>query len=246
MQKHLLFNNPLSSDKADRLISLLNTPASATVLDVGCGDGELLIRVVEASNATGLGIDNSASCVANARENAAGRIPEGLCEFRESDIRSEEFEDATFDLAICVGATHAFGTGDNAYPNAIQTLSRLVRPGGLILIGEGYWKQSPAPAYVDLIGQPVGVYHSHEENISYAESEGLVTLYATVSNDDEWDHFEWSHQMRVERQAALNPSDRELAKKLKRRRQWLDGYLRWGRTTMGFGFYVFTSKMNAT
>jgi hypothetical protein len=26
---------------------------------------------------------------------------------------------------------------------------------------------------------------------------------------------------------------------LERRRRWRDGYLRWGRSTLGFGFYVF-------
>jgi hypothetical protein len=30
-----------------------------------------------------------------------------------------------------------------------------------------------------------------------------------------------------------------LAEKLAQSRAWRDGYLRWGRETMGFGFYLF-------
>jgi len=67
-----------------------------------------------------------------------------------------------------------------------------------------------------------------------------------VSNDDEWDHFEWSHRMKIEHEAALQPNDPAVAEKLQRSRQWRDGYLRWGRSTMGFGFYLFLKPANIT
>lgn len=89
---------------------------------------------------------------------------------------------------MCIGSTHAFGTGDTAYPNTLRELSRLVRPGGHLLIGEGYWKQPPAPDYLKLIGEPAVIYRDHAGNISFAEQHSLVTLYAAVSNNDEWDH----------------------------------------------------------
>ena len=121
-----------------------------------------------------------------------------------------------------------------------------MRPGGQLLIGEGYWKQPPATEYLQLIGEPVGIYRDHAANISFAEAHGLVATYAAVSNDDEWDHFEWSHRMKIERQCALSPDDPDVKKKLKRSRDWRDGYLRWGRSTMGFGFYLFLKPPHAT
>jgi ubiquinone/menaquinone biosynthesis C-methylase UbiE len=242
----LLFNNPISSEKADRLISVLGVPANACALDAGCGLGEFLIRVVELTGANGIGIDSDSACIHSARENAAGRITEESYEFREGDIQLEPLESNSFDLVICIGSTHAFGAGEAAYPNTIQSLSRIVRPGGLILVGEGYWKQPPDPEYLELIGEPVGVYRNHAENISFAEQHGLVPLYATVSNDDEWDDFEWSHKMNIERQATLQPDDPSTIEKLKRSREWRNGYLRWGRSTMGFGFYLFVKPPTAT
>lgn len=235
----MLFNSPLSPEKADRLIRLLDVSFGDRVLDAGCGRGEFLIRAIEASGAHGLGVDLDDEVISAARTSAAGRITAGSHEFRTGDLRRDVPEEAAFDAAICLGSTHAFGAGDTAYPGALDGLSRLVRPGGRLLVGEGYWKQPPAPEFLDLIGEPVGIYRDHAGNVSFAEERGLVPLYAAVSSEDEWDDFEWSHKMRIEREAALHPDDAALADRLKRSRAWRDGYLRWGRSTMGFGFYLF-------
>ena len=236
-----LFNNPLSIEKADRLISVMDVAENSRVLDAGCGCGEFLIRVIESANARGLGIDIDSSSISTARQNALGRIPEASCEFLDEDIQTTLLEESSFDLAVCIGSTHAYGSGDAAYSNTLSALARLVKPGGMILIGEGYWKQDPDPDYLQLIGEPVGIYRNYAANISFAEGQGLLPLYATVSNDDEWDHFEWTHKMNIERQAILHAGDPKWAERLKRARRWRDGYLRWGRMTMGFGFYLFTN-----
>ena len=235
----MLFNAPLSNEKADQLIQLLALPQDGQVLDVGCGRGEFLIRLIEATGARGLGIDREQSLISAARASAADRIPAASLEFRGADMQQESFKENTFDGALCIGSTHAFGDGDTAYPNTLSQLSHMVRPGGLILIGEGYWKQPPAAEYLSLIGEPLGIYRDHAANIHFAEARGLTPMYATVSNMDEWDHFEWSHKMEIEREAAEDPVNQALAKKLEWSRIWRNGYLRWGRSTMGFGYYLF-------
>ncbi len=240
----MLFNSPLSLKKADQLIQLLKLTDKGRFLDAGCGNGEFLIQVIEATGAHGLGIDLDPESIAAAEKKANGRIPPGSYEFRTADIQETELGENAFDLAICLGSTHAFGMGEAAYPNSLQSLRQLVRPGGQLLIGESYWKQPPVLDYLELIGEPVGIYHDHTANITFAESQGLIPLYAAVSNQDEWDHFEWSHRMRFEQEAALRPNDPETAEKLKRSRAWRDGYLRWGRSTMGFGFYLFMKSVN--
>ena len=235
----MLFNNPISPEKAERLIDLLALSPESRVLDAGCGEGEFLIRVIERYGCHGVGVDNNPLCIKAAREKVTQRLPEVDTSFVESGIDEAELKTGSFDAAICMGSTHAFGMGDAAYPNALDALKDLVRPGGLLLIGEGYWKQEPAPDYLELIGEPVGIYHDHTENISFAEARGLTPLYAAVSNQDEWDHFEWSHKMAIEKKAEENPDAPEMSKRLAHARRWRDGYLKWGRTTMGFGFYLF-------
>jgi len=233
------FNIPVSDHKVDRLIRLLDLAEGSRVFDAGCGEGEFLVRVMEMTGAAGLGVDIDTGSITAARSKAATRLPPGAWEFREWDLQKETLEEGAFDVAICLGSTHAFGSGEAAYPNAIARLQRTVRPGGQILIGEGYWRQTPTPEYLELIGEPVGVYRDHAANVSFAEAQGLVPLYAAVSNEDEWDHFEWTHRMRIERESMLRAEDDELAANLRRSRAWRDGYLRWGRSTMGFGFYLF-------
>ena len=54
----LAFHGPLSEARAGRLIERLARPGPGTILDIGCGWGELMLRVLEAAPAaTGLGLD---------------------------------------------------------------------------------------------------------------------------------------------------------------------------------------------
>jgi hypothetical protein len=83
------------------------------------------------------------------------------------------------------------------------------------------------------------LYRDHIENVLFAERKGLVPLYAAVSSDGEWDDFEWAHRRRHEEDAAFCPNTAQAQEDLVQSRRWRDGYLRWGRSTMGFGFYVY-------
>lgn len=241
----MTFNNPIGNAKAEQLVQLLQLQPGNRALDAGCGTGEFLLRVVDNYSVHGLGVDKDPQCISAARESAASRQLASRCEFRTADVNDLAIERGEFDLGICIGSTHAFGAGEAAYPNTIRRFSEAVRPGGLIIIGEGYWKQEPAADYLRLIGDPVGIYRDHAGNISFAEQCGLLPLYAMVSSEDEWDHFEWSHQQKVLRLAETNPNDGHLAERLARARQWREGYLRWGRSTMGFGIYLFRASKGA-
>ena len=235
----VLINSPISPGRVDRLIKELSFDATQRVLDVGCGTGELLIRVAETHSVTGLGIDNDHDKIANAQATASRRLPAGAVEFRVQDAADLDSRDRPYDRALCVGSTHAFALGEGAYEHALAGLMRRVAPGGLILVGEPYWKQPATPEYLALLGDPVGIYRDHVENVLFAERKGLVPLYAAVSSDDEWDDFEWAHRRRYEENARLSPDTTQAQQDLERSRRWRDGYLRWGRSTMGFGFYVF-------
>jgi SAM-dependent methyltransferase len=242
----VIFNNPIGSEKADRLVRMLPVRAGSSALDAGCGNGEFLLRVVAHHQIDGVGVDQSPRCIGTSRDNAAARGLASRCRFHAGDVKDFIVEPGAFDLGICVGSTHAFGEGERAYPETIERLSEWVRPGGYVLIGEGYWKQPPAADYLKLIGDPPGIYRDHAGNIAFAEDRGLIATYATVSSDDEWDDFEWSYYMQVRREAEANADAEDRAARLARARQWRDGYLRWGRATLGFGMYVFQLPGGAT
>ena len=103
----LRFNAPLSQERADALIDLLPLAPGRHVLDLGCGWGELLLRVVAAhSAATGTGVDADRQALDRARRAAAARGLYDRVEFVEGDLTT--FDDRG-DLVLCVGAAHALG-----------------------------------------------------------------------------------------------------------------------------------------
>ena len=190
----MTFNAPITSARADRLIEILELPPAANVLDVGCGNGEWLARIARRWGvARGLGVDHEAACI------QAARLAHPALEWREADAGDLEIPDDSLDLAVCVGATHAFSMGEPACAETLKRFGRWVKPGGLVLLGEGLWERPPSRDFLDFLGEHPGVYRDHAGNIELARSFGLVPLYALVSTPAEWDDFQWTHTLRGER-----------------------------------------------
>src|SRR5689334_6719981 len=98
---YLEFNAPLSSARADVIAAALAADDPRTILDIGCGWGELPLRVLAAApKATGLGIDTDAELLARGQENASARGLADLVEFVNAPAPTEH-EPA--DVVICVG-----------------------------------------------------------------------------------------------------------------------------------------------
>ena len=78
---------------------------------------------------------------------------------------------------------------------------------------------------------------THLSNVRVAQARGLNVLAAWTSSLDEWDAFEWNYQRIVEVKAAAG--DEDSISRLANRREWMDGYLEYGRDTLGYGMYLF-------
>jgi len=230
-----LFCNPLGSDRVDELIGLLELPAGARVVEAACGKGELLVRLAERCGVEGLGVDISPWEVPVARERAAARVPGGRLEIVEADAAAWPFEPARADLAICLGASWIWG----GHRGTLAALARIARPGGLVLIGEPYWRREPDPAYLvaaELRAEEVG---THAGNVAAGIELGLAFLYAMPSREDEWDRYEMLQARAAERYALARPDDPDVPELLAWARRGRDAYLRWGRETLGWSVYLF-------
>jgi predicted RNA methylase len=71
----LTFHGPLSEDRTARMIRRLTSHTDVTtVLDIGCGWGEFMLRLLEATpGAMGIGIDLNDEDLARGRANAEAR-----------------------------------------------------------------------------------------------------------------------------------------------------------------------------
>jgi len=230
-----LFCSPMSSARVDELVELLDLPASSRVLDVGCGKAEFLLRAVQRHAATGVGVDPNGDFLRVARTTAGARGLAERMEWHEAPVADLALEPASFDLAICLGSSHAFGN----FAQALAALAALVRPGGQVLMADPYWRQEPAPDFLAFLKASANTHLTHAGNEAAGLALGLAPLYSGVSNADEWDHYEGLFCRAVERFAQEHPQDPDAASYRERIRAWRDCYRRWSRDTMGFGFYLF-------
>lgn len=129
--------------RGPRIICTLQPPAGAQVVEIGCGWAELLLRIATSGpTVTCVGIDIDTEAIEHGRAQAVARGFDDRVELDVADASQKAIEGA--DIAICVGASHAWG----ATPAALDALRQMVRPGGRVLFGEGFWLRKPTDAAV--------------------------------------------------------------------------------------------------
>lgn len=236
-----LFYGPINPNKLDRIISHISLAPNDRVIDIGAGSCEILVRILEKHQASGIGVELREESRAEAFKRTNGRVQQDKFTFVLADASQflEEYSGPMFDLAVCTGSTHALG----GYKPTLETLRRHVKHGGYILIGEGFWKQSPSPEYLKALGDAdESELMTHAENIIFAGSLGLQCLWSSTASEDDWDEYEWLYSMSIENYVQENPDDPDASSMLSKIRSWRHAYVKWGRYTLGFGLYLFRNQ----
>ncbi|MFE3514885.1 SAM-dependent methyltransferase [Streptomyces sp. NPDC059166] len=201
----LTWNTPLSEEHAATLVAACAPAPGARIADFGSGWGELLMRLVEAApGATGDGIETDPDAVTRGMLLARER---GLADrVRFHEVSAAAYAEAGYDLAVCIGSSHAWPGGTS---EALKALRAAVRPGGRVLFGDGFWEREPSPAALEGLGAEPGDFGSLLELIRQAEAAGLRPLQVTVADQREWDLFESAANIgRGERWTLENPGHR--------------------------------------
>jgi SAM-dependent methyltransferase len=197
------FHNPISQGAVDMLVGLLPLGARDGVLDVGCGRGELLIRIAEATGAHGFGLDSSDAQIARARREAAARVPATEMVFEARDAGTLVAPAGTFALAACVGSSHALG----GLGPTLERLTELVRPGGHVLLGEGYWIRPPLELELDVLGASADELPDLPGLLASGQSHQLRPVYVATATDEDWRRYEWAYVFNLETYAAACPDE---------------------------------------
>ncbi|MDG9714573.1 SAM-dependent methyltransferase [Streptomyces sp. DH10] len=201
----LTFHGPLSETRADALVQRLTRHAPATVLDIGCGWGELMLRTLAATpEATGTGIDLNAEDLARGRKAAEARGLTTRVRFLEESATGTPHGPA--DLVLCVGASQALGS---ELPQALAELRRLVTDHGRVLLGEGFWQRTPTEAELSRMW-PDAKATDHPDLaalVGLAVDAGFRPEWTETASLDEWEEFESAYLADTEVWLAGHPGE---------------------------------------
>ena len=113
-----------------------------------------------------MAVDLSPFCCADLRALVARRVPAAEMEVLEMAGADYHPELETFDVASCLGASWAFG----GHRGTLQYLAQAVRPGGVVVTGEPFWKKEPGAEYLASSGMARDTYGTHAGNVEVGEA----------------------------------------------------------------------------
>jgi len=204
-------HNPFTPAKLAALGAALRLEAGTSMLDLGSGSGEMLCTWARDYGVIGTGIDLSRLFTEQAKRRAVELGVADRVRFIHGDAAGYVAAEKVA-VAACVGATWIGG----GVAGTIGLLARSLRPGGIILIGEPYWRRLPptediakgchADAISDFLTLP--------ELLASFRRLGCDVVEMVLADQDSWDRYEAAKWLTMRRWLETNPGD-ELAQEVR-------------------------------
>lgn len=225
-------HNPFSSTKLAELGAALRLSPGARFLDLACGSGEMLCTWSRDHGIEGTGVDISTAFIAKAKARAAELGVADRVHFVHDDA-SGHVADAPVDVTACVGATWIGG----GVAGTVELLRRSLAPGGMILVGEPYWRREP-PDQATVEGchaSSADDFLSLPDLLTHFGALGCDVVEMLLADQDSWDRYAAAQWLNIRRWLDDNPSDelapqlrKELATEPARHARYQREYLGWG------------------
>ncbi|MER6154280.1 methyltransferase domain-containing protein [Streptomyces sp. NPDC001868] len=232
-------HNPITGDKLATLGRALNLAPGTRVLDLACGSGELLITWARDHGITGTGVDISTVFTARARARAAELGVADRVDFVHGDAAGHVSEEPV-DVAACVGATWIGG----GVAGTVELLGRSLRPGGLMLIGEPFWRREPPnqetleACHADTRDE----YGLLPELIERFAGLGYDLVEMVLADQDSWDRYRAAQWFNLRHWLDRNPDD-ELAARVRTELATAPArYARYEREYLGWGVFALMGR----
>jgi SAM-dependent methyltransferase len=232
-------HDPLSPVKMRVLGEALRLPPAARLLDLACGSGEMLCAWARDHQVTGLGVDLCEPFVEKARQRADELAVADKVRFVHADAAGFVSAEPV-DVAACVGATWI---GDGV-PGTIELLRRSLRPGGMMLVGEPFWRRTPPD-------DETARRCEAADRTTWLSLGGLVDGFGELgcdvvemmlSDQDDWDRYIAQQWLTTRRWLDANP-DHELAADLRAElTRGPSDHVRYQREYLGWGIFALMDR----
>ena len=228
--------NPTSVAKLEELIGLMSLEPGSAVLEIACGKSEMLVRMAEAYDIRGVGVDLSPYFMKDAKELKRQRVPGSNLEFINVNGAEYHRENTkNFDLSMCIGASWIY----DGHRGTLRAMKCMTRPGGIVMVGEPFFTEEPSEEYLTTEDFSRDEFSTHYGNIQIGVEEELTPLYTMGSNLDDWDRYETFKWYAVDEFARNNPNDPDLPEIQARNAKAQEIFLRRGRELFGWVIYLF-------
>ncbi|WP_048149591.1 SAM-dependent methyltransferase [Methanolacinia paynteri] len=229
--------NPFSQEKALLAGEMARLSEGMTVIDFGCGNGTLLGIWGRSFGVCGTGIEIREEACSNAGELLAKLdLSENIHVFL-ADASLYDPEDETYNVAVSFGASQIWG----GIPDAISSMKSFLKPDGIIIIGERYWKKDSVAAEFSREWPEIMTEY---EILQSARENGYDITRVIRSSEDEWDDYESSIWENCLDWMTENPDHPEKDEVYNYFLRIQDEYLAYGREYIGWAAYILVPSLS--
>jgi SAM-dependent methyltransferase len=232
-------HNPITADKLATLGAALRLEPRTRVLDLGSGSGEMLCTWARDHDVMGTGVDMSQLFTEQARLRAQELGVAHQVKFIHGDAAGYVSDDKVA-VAACVGATWIGG----GVAGTIELLVRSLRTGGILLIGEPYWRQLPPTedAARGCLASSISDFLLLPGLLGHFRQLGYDVVEMVLADQDGWDRYEAAKWLTMRRWLEANPDD-ELASEVRAKlTSEPERYAAYTREYLGWGVFALMSR----
>jgi len=176
--------NVSHSDLTDWALAALGELPDARILDVGCGGGRTLAKLIARSRGAGVhGVDFAPGSVLLTRDTNARAIAEGRASATRATVSQLPYRDATFGLVTAFETHYYWPTPDHDLREIVRTM----QPGGRVLVvAEVYAHGAFAWANKAVMALLSGRVWTEEQHRQWLESAGLADVEVRKDTRHGW------------------------------------------------------------